>query len=379
MPDRSRAFALFGAFLVPLAVEAATPFSSGTATAAVSTNAWVIPLTGPTATGAPWGINISQSRGKPPTKVPVVLGAIETSTSTSTAIVVDAIAPAGTSNEQLVVVPGASVIQFSNSTSLSVQSGGSSSQNATLPITPLSLNLGYGSSWNGSFVFGGYFDKNRIFSEKWTPTQETSSGNATLLVTGKQSVGTVSLHKFTFQGDVAGDQGSKITPSTPFGNSKAGDVDPNHDATLDFNLNTIMLPSKDYCGVNITITLNPGVAGDNTYSELQIPVPAELTGSDQCTTTNSDRVVLGRPFFQAAMVYVDDGGDIYFNAANRWALPVSLDTFNKDAMLSVPSQPATATQSSTPTPTKSSSATLNDLPSPMWMALVAVSALFFTA
>jgi hypothetical protein len=189
----------------------------------------------------------------------------------------------------------------------------------------------------------------------------------------------VSLRKFTFQGDVAGDQGSKITPSTPFGNSKAGDVDPNHDATLDFNLNTIMLPSKDYCGVNITITLNPGVAGDNTYSELQIPVPAELTSSDQCTTTNSDRVVLGRPFFQAAMVYVDDGGDIYFNAANRWALPVSLDTFNKDAMLSVPSQPATATQSSTPTPTKSSSATLNDLPSPMWMALVAVSALFFTA
>lgn len=378
MPDRPRASPLFGAFLLPLLVEAASPFSSGTATAAVSTNAWVIPLTGPTATGAPWGINISPSGGKTPTKVPVVLGSVEASTSTSTAIVVDAIAPEGTSNERLVVIPGASELQFSNSTSLSVQSGGSSSQNTTLPITPFSLNLGYGSSWNGSFVFGGYFDKNRIFGEKWTPTQETSGGNATLLVTGKQSIGTVSLRKFTFQGDVAGDQGSKITPSTPFGNSKASEVDPNHDATLDFNLNTMMLPSKDYCGANITITLNPGVAGDNTYSELQIPVLAELTTSDQCTT-NTGRVVLGRPFFQAAMVYVDDGGNVYFNAANRWALPVSLDAFNTDAVLSVPSQPATATQSATPTPTKSSSATVNGLPGPMWMALGAVSALFFTA
>jgi hypothetical protein len=377
MPNRSRAFALFGAFLLPFAVEAANPFSSGIATVAVSTNAWVIPLTGPTATGASWGINISQSGGKTPTKVPIVIGSIEKSTSTSTAIAVDAIAPAGASNEQL-LVPGDTELLFSNSTSLGVQSGGSTSQNMTVPVTPFSLTLGYGSSWNGSFVFGGYFDKNRIFGEKWTPTEETSSGNATLLVTGKQSVGTVSIRKFTFQGDVSGDQGSKITPSTPFGNSKAGVVDPNHDGVLDFNSDTIMLPSKDYCGSNITITLNPGVAGDNTYSELQIPIPAELTSSDQCTTT-SGTVVLGKPFFQAAIVYVDDGGDIYFNAANRWAFPVSLDAFNKDAMLSVPSQPATATQSATPTPTKSSSATLNGLPSPMWIALMAVSALFFTA
>lgn len=170
---------------------------------------------------------------------------------------------------------------------------------------------------------------------------------------------------------------TQTTPATPFGHSSPGEVDPNHHAILDFNSDTLALPSKDYCGANITISLNAGHA-DSTYSEMQIAIPAELTSSDKCVST-SDTVVLGKPFFQAAMIYVDDGGNIYFNAANRWALPVVLDTFNKDAMLNVPSQPATATQSATPTLTKSSSATLNELPSPMWMALMAVSALLFTS
>ncbi|OOQ89587.1 hypothetical protein PEBR_07496 [Penicillium brasilianum] len=378
MPDRSRAFTLLGALLyLPFgAVEAANPFSSGTATTAVSTNAWVIPLTGPTATGATWGANVSESAGKASNKLPIALGGGDQNNSSSTAIAVDAIAPAGTTNEQL-LVPGGPELPLGN-TSLSVQSGGSIIQNASIPTVPFSVTLGYGSTWNGSVIFGGYFDKNRIFGEKWTPTEETSGGNTTLLSTGKQSIGTVSIRKFTFQGDVSGDEGSKITPSTPFGNSKAGTVDSNHDAILDFTSNTIALPSKDYCGSNITITLNPGVAGDSTYSELQVPVPAELTSSNQCTST-SGTIVLGKPFFQAAIIYVDHGGDIYFNAANHWAFPVSLDVFNKDAMLNLPSQPATATQSATPTATRSSSATLHGLPSSMWMALMVVSALFFTA
>lgn len=69
----------------------------------------------------------------------------------------------------------------------------------------------------------------------------------------------------------------------------------------------------------------------------------------------------------------------HFNAANRWALPVVLDSLNKDAVLNVHSQPATETQSTTLTPTKSSSAAWNELPSPMWMALMAVSTLIFTS
>lgn len=76
---------------------------------------------------------------------------------------------------------------------------------------------------------------------------------------------------------------------------------------------------------------------------------------------------------------VDRGGrNIYFNAANRWALPV-LDSFNKGAMLNVPCQPATATQYARSTPTKLSSAAWNELLSVMWMALMAVPTLFFTA
>ncbi|CEJ61169.1 hypothetical protein PMG11_09709 [Penicillium brasilianum] len=365
MPDRSRAFTLLGALLyLPFgAVEAANLFSRGTATTAVSTNAWVIPLTGPTTTGATWGANISESADKASNKVPIALGGGDQNDSLSTAIAVDAIASAGTSNEQL-LVPRGPELPLGN-TSLSVQSGGSIIQKASIPTVPFSLTLGYGSTWNGSVILGGYFDKNRIFGEKWTPTEETSGGNTTLLSTGKQSIGTVSIRKFTFQGDVSGDEGSKITPSTPFGNSKAGTVDSNHDAILDFTSDTIALPR--------TI-----VAQTSRSLSTLVPVPAELTSSNQCTST-SGTIVLGKPFFQAAIIHVDSGGDIYFNAANRWAFPVSLDVFNKDAMLNVPSQPATATQSATPTATKSSSAALHGLPSPMWMALMAVSALFFTA
>lgn len=169
--------------------------------------------------------------------------------------------------------------------------------NVTVPTVPFSLTLGYGSSWNGSVIFGEYFDKNHVLAEKWTPTEETPGGNRTLLSTGKQSVGLVSICKYTFEGVVPNWQDTAITPATPFGHSRAGEAGPNHNAILDFNSDTIALPYTDYCGSNITISLNPGFVGDSTYSELQIALPAELTSSDKCIST-SDTVVVGKPFFQ---------------------------------------------------------------------------------
>lgn len=99
----------------------------------------------------------------------------------------------------------------------------------------------------------------------------------------------VSFRKYTFEGVVPSWEDTRTTPATPFGHSSPGEVNPNHQAILDFNCETLALPSKDYCGANITISLNPGYAG-STYSELQIAIPAELTSSDKCVST-SDTVV----------------------------------------------------------------------------------------
>lgn len=73
MPGHSRAIVLIKALLC-LPLSAANPFSSGTATAAVSINAWVILLTGLAATGSPWGANVSEPAGKRLSRCPLPSG-----------------------------------------------------------------------------------------------------------------------------------------------------------------------------------------------------------------------------------------------------------------------------------------------------------------
>lgn len=144
-----------------------------------------------------------------------------------------------------------------------------------IDTVPFAINLGRHGYWNGSVVWGTYYDANRIGSTSWHMVSESVKGSSTFLQYGYQLAAI------------------KIADS---GNSL------NINAFLDINDDKLTLPQTFSCdGGNITVTF----AGATAAQDLIIVIQEDLFSSaDRCTHGASPLVTLGRPFFQAAYTYV---------------------------------------------------------------------------
>ena len=184
--------------------------------------------------------------------------------------------------------------------------------------TPFGINLGQDGVWNGSLTLSGTFDVNRIASPKWMPLRISGDKNYFTSSAQKNASGTI--------------QAINSSMDTDF--------------ELDFNSEAIVLPAPaDHpsngpvpaCGNDMTVIFNGG--------ETTIFIPGNLTESpDRCYTRNrsdpnSQAMILGRPFLQAAYAYFDENGAIWVTQANQYNLPVNPQPFDSDAALAPPSPP----------------------------------------
>lgn len=188
-----------------------------------------------------------------------------------------------------------------------------------IPTVPFGINYGHHGVWNGSVTLGSRYDANRIASTSWTLIPETTEGNSTFLKDGTQRLNVTLL----FRGK------STTLPGL-----------------LDINNDALILPSSVNCTnlviESLTVNINSATQADPL---LKVVIPSNLTSSaDRCIQLaehdpNNNRVVLGRPFFQAAYAYVDARGRIYLAAAHQYDLGIDARPFDAKATLSPAAQP----------------------------------------
>lgn len=329
---------------------------NASASSATSPAVWYIPLVGlSNATTSSLGANVTQNGTSSPAQFPVVISNGSQSSSSSAALV-DA-SSVGASSGQLLVDSSNNLVLGPNS------SLGLSQSKDTVPTVPFGLNLGRDEVWNGSVMFGGSYDENRIYGQTgWASVPAASNGKGTFLSSGKQAVGSVAIRLFHYDASGALPAGSA---GWPFGTSMDGGVVKQVPALLDFTSDSLILPNPKWCGMNISLEFNVDVTNTSSgyYGTFSIPILDQLTSSSaRCSADDSiganssaPAMTLGKPFFQSTYIYVDTHGDLYFSAVNRWDFPIKAVPFDATALLNPPTPPASATQTS-PTPTASKSA-----------------------
>ncbi|KAF2006493.1 hypothetical protein P154DRAFT_615242 [Amniculicola lignicola CBS 123094] len=182
-----------------------------------------------------------------------------------------------------------------------------------IPTLPFGLNLGFLWRFNGSITLNAYYDANRINSTSWIPLPNSAKSQAesTFLFNGT----------FPFSAKV------NNTACT---------------AILDFNSDAIVLPPGYSCK-DLTVEI---VDAEPKYN-IHIPEYL-LSNTTRCLVRNEtvlnsdprkDTVVLGKPFFQAAYVYVEKSGQVYIARANDYDLAPKPEKFDKGAILRPPGQP----------------------------------------
>ncbi|PWY93072.1 hypothetical protein BO94DRAFT_622263 [Aspergillus sclerotioniger CBS 115572] len=296
-----------------------------TTASALDNNAWYIPLTGPapSPTGASWGAQV-QYNDDLAEMLPIAFGT--TSTSSSTATILSASGPTTQSGslELSLPLPTSNTFLLGKDTSLTITT---TESNSTLSTLPVGINLGFANHWNGSLVLGGNYDSNRIYNEPhWQTTPETSSGNSSFITTGIQDISAVTINLFSIP--------NTTTPTTsyPFGSSSIESSTSAIPAILNFTSETISVPDSTYCGRNISIIFNPT---EEAYPEFDIPVWGDLIPEgSRCEVNSKGKFVLGRPFFQAAYLYVSAEGDVYFSSVTRENVGVSPRGFDLHVRLS---------------------------------------------
>lgn len=151
------------------------------------------------------------------------------------------------------------------------------------------FNFGNYSVSNGSLMFGGWYDSNRIASSSWILLPD-STNNSGFLDVGKLDVESTYWNGSTFN---------------------------TTNVTLDFNNPKLEFPfwdpTWDYC------TENSFSFKDAQGKSVNITIPLDLADTD-CITEEANPSLsipaLGWPFFRAAYVYVDENGKAYIAAAN---------------------------------------------------------------
>ncbi|RAK98140.1 uncharacterized protein BO80DRAFT_504265 [Aspergillus ibericus CBS 121593] len=315
-----------------------------TTASALDNNAWFIPLTGPASspTGASWGAQVQYDNDLAE-MLPIAFGTTTTtSTSTSTtststpttATLLSAGSPSSETGtlELELPLPTSNTLLLGKDTTLTITSP-NTTNTTTLSTLPVGINLGLANHWNGSLVLGGNYDSNRIYNEPhWQTTPETSSNNSTFITTGLQSLSAVTLNLYTTPNTTTTTSSSSSSELYPFGTSTLQSSTTPLPALLNFTSETITVPSLSWCNRNISIIFNPT---EEAYPEFDIPIWGDLIpAGERCVVMDTGVVVLGRPFFQAAYLYVAAEGNVYFSSVTREDRPVVTREFDLHVRLS---------------------------------------------
>ncbi|KAF7177583.1 hypothetical protein CNMCM7691_005912 [Aspergillus felis] len=228
------------------------------------------------------------------------------------------------------------ILNLGNDSHMTVTTSGID-ENTSLRTVPFGLNLGHRGEWNGSLALGGLYDANRLTdATSWISIAETMNNNGTFLQTGKQTLSAVILRVWKYNPGPSGTNTSinaKVKRSGPFSVSDESEPSIVYPARLDLTSDTLILP-RDWCGHNITLEINmfPNRVG-SVSSSILIGIPGNLTdSSNRCSfEQNTGEIVLGRPFFQAAYLYVDVTGEVRILPANQYDLPPKPVPFNATA------------------------------------------------
>lgn len=208
-----------------------------------------------------------------------------------------------------------------------------------IPTVPFGFDLGLEERFNGSVVLGGAYDANRIASTSWHLLDETAAGNATFLARGTQQL------------QVALIAMDALSSRSTFQTSQIS-------AIMDFNNYTIVLPhdASFQCSSDIVIA-PPGV--DQPDAAGAVLLAANKT-RDACVQREADdtdqTLVLGRPFFQAAYIYVEEDGAVYVASTNQHDLPVRTVPFDRNSSIEPAASPTLTQTSSGALPTSGASA-----------------------
>ncbi|KAH1617245.1 hypothetical protein KXX21_009517 [Aspergillus fumigatus] len=211
------------------------------------------------------------------------------------------------------------------------------SDDEDFPIStvPFGLNLGHKGEWNGSLALGGLYDANRLTDDatSWISIAETMNNNGTFLQTGKQTLSAVIVRIWQYNPSPSITNPSinaRVKRSGPFSASDESEPSVVYSARLDLTSDMLILP-RDWCGRNITLEINmfPNRVA-SVSSSILIGIPGNLTDSSSRCSFEQDTevIVLGRPFFQAAYLYVDVTGELRILPANQYDLPPKPVPFN---------------------------------------------------
>jgi hypothetical protein len=229
------------------------------------------------------------------------------------------------------------ILNLGNDSHLTVTTNGVE-EDTPISTVPFGLNLGHEGEWNGSLALGGFYDANRLTDDatSWISIAETMNDNGTFLQTGKQTLSAVILRVWKYNPSPSGTNTSinaKVKRSGPFSVSDESEPSIVYPARLDLTSDLLILP-RDWCGRNITLEINmfPNRVG-SVSSSILIGIPGNLTdSSSRCSfEQDTEEIVFGRPFFQAAYIYVDVTGEVRILPANQYDLPPKPVPFNATA------------------------------------------------
>ena len=233
------------------ATASTTTGSVSSATANPTENAWYIPLAGAGGdSSSPWGANVTTNGNSSPKLIPLVISngtqtGVSGSSSSSAAVFPNAGSLAGGNNHQSLEV------QLEDASNPELVLGlnaalGLSSSSQTVPTVPFGLNLGLAGKWNGSVLFGGDYDANRIYGQSaWQTVPEASNISSTFLATGHLPVASVSVRLFHYQ---SGQPPNAMGDAYPFGPSIADNNIQTVPAVLNISSESLILPAGDFCG-----------------------------------------------------------------------------------------------------------------------------------
>ncbi|RAL11851.1 uncharacterized protein BO97DRAFT_87393 [Aspergillus homomorphus CBS 101889] len=314
-------------------------------------NAWYVPLTGPASVAtAAWGASVHLNRGAAEI-LPITFGTTATPTrktrvATSTSLPKATVSPLGSpsrneettstleiplTTEENALLLGADTTLTIESTVIATAENPTNISTTNLTSLPVGMNLGFAPFWAGALVFGGNYDSSRIFNEShWQTTAETSAGNCTFIQTGTQALSGVQLRLY---GTPSASATTNTNTSYPFDTTQIISTTTTLPATLNFTSETLTVPDATLCDRNFSVIFNPT---SGTYPIFEIPVWADLVPAGaRCVVGTGEEVVLGRPFFQAAYVYITDIGDLYFASIRRDDMAVVPREFDLHAVLGV--------------------------------------------
>lgn len=342
-------FALL-ALLAPISAQTAAPSTTATSSSTGSQAQqsqllqWVFPIAGLSDDpSAPWGVDVSAitSDGRPDPNSNTLRHLAFSSNSslspqdvTSTQSIYSSATSYGPDNSQsqmwIPAIGGNLNLGPNNNLTVSTPTTSSGSTisivNNSFTALPFGLNLGRANAWNGSLVFGGSYDTNRLADRAWHKLP--GAPNSFFVVSGREEIGSSS--------------GPNVTVGRPPPGTQQRVI-------LDFTSDAVTLTPGASVGSNCGQSLPIAISGASwSIDGALLQAPNRCTQNDPSVPDGT--VILGKPFFQATYLYADADSSLYIAQAGSMNLPPNPTPFAS-------SQPIKSAPSSPPAPSPSSKST----------------------